>query len=65
MEMIKPKFEQEIKAEIKGIATIENNINLVKDYALNLKEYYKNIVFSEEENKDSDALITENSSTLS
>ena len=54
MEIIKPKFEQEIKAEIKGIATIENNIGLVKDYALNLKEYYKNIVFSEEEKKDAE-----------
>lgn len=54
MEIIKPTFNEEIKAEIKGISTIENNINLVKDYAVNLQEYYKNVVFSEEEKKDAE-----------
>jgi len=47
-ELIKPKFEEEIKAEIKGISTIEDNIKKVKDYAIQTKEYYTGLIFTEE-----------------
>lgn len=53
-ELVKPSFDEEIKAEIKGIATIENNINLVKEYAISLKEYYADITFTEEDKKDAE-----------
>lgn len=53
-EIVKPTFNEEIKAEIKGISTIENNINKAKEYAINLKEYYSKITFSEEEKKDAE-----------
>ena len=49
--MVKPQFNEEIKAEIKGIATIENNIQKAKEFALSLREYYSNITFTEEEKK--------------
>lgn len=42
----KPVFTEEIKAEIKGISTIENNIKKVKDYAIQTKEYYAGITFT-------------------
>ena len=46
--LIKPKFDEEIKAEIKGISTIEDNIKKVKDYAIQIKEYYTGLIFTEE-----------------
>lgn len=45
--LVKPKFEEEIKAEIKGISTIENNIKKVKEYAIQTKEYYAGLTFTE------------------
>lgn len=51
-ELIKPEFKSEIKAEIKGISEIEDNIQEVQSYALELAKYYENIVFSEEELKE-------------
>ena len=46
--LIKPEFKSEIKAEIKGISEIEDNIQDVKDYALKLSEYYSLKQFDEE-----------------
>ena len=51
-ELIKPEFKSEIKAEIKGISEIEDNIQEVQSYALELAKYYENVVFSEEELKE-------------
>lgn len=48
-ELKKPSFDIEIKAEIKGVAKIENNINQVKEIALAMKEYYSQIEFENEE----------------
>lgn len=53
-EIVKPTFNEEIKAEIKGISTIENNINKAKEYAINLRDYYSNITFTEEEKKQAE-----------
>lgn len=46
--MIKPEFAGDIKAEIKGLAKIEDNIMEVKDYAIKLNDYYSNIVWTED-----------------
>ena len=40
IELTKPEFKSEIKAELKGITQIEDNINDVKEYALKLSDYY-------------------------
>lgn len=50
-ELVKPEFKSEIKAEIKGISEIEDNIQEVQSYALELAKYYENVVFSEEDLK--------------
>lgn len=46
--MIKPEFAGDIKAEIKGLAKIEDNIMEVKEYAIKLNDYYSNIVWTED-----------------
>lgn len=51
-ELIKPEFKSEIKAKLKGITQIEDNINDVKEYALKLSEYYNIKEFDEETLKD-------------
>ena len=51
-ELIKPEFKSEIKAELKGITKIEDNINDVKNYALKLSEYYNIKEFDEDTLKD-------------
>ena len=50
-EIKKPSFDIEVKAEIKGISEIENNIEQVKEFAIELKKYYENVVFTEEDIK--------------
>lgn len=52
IEIKKPEFTEEIKAEIKGVSTIENNIEQAKNYAIELKKYYESIEFTEETKKD-------------
>ena len=50
--MEKPIFNiEEIKAEVKGIATIEENIEKVKEFAISLQDYYSKLVFSKEDIK--------------
>lgn len=51
-ELTKPEFRSEIKAELKGITQIEDNINDVKEYALKLSEYYNIKEFDEDTLKD-------------
>ena len=47
--MEKPILKNEIKAEIKGISKVEDNITEAKEYALDLKEYYSKLVFTPEQ----------------
>lgn len=53
-EINKPVFKGEIKAEIKTLGEIEDNIQEVKEYAIELKEYYSDIIFSEDTKKDAE-----------
>lgn len=58
--MNKPVLKNEIKAEIKGISKVEDNITEAKEYALSLKKYYGTLVFNDdqlEEAKDERASI--------
>lgn len=48
----KPEFKGEIVVEITGLAKIEDNIKEVKEFAIGLNNYYKNIIFTEETMKD-------------
>lgn len=48
MDIEKPILKEEVKADIVGVSTIENNIEIAKEYALSMKEYYSQIVFTEE-----------------
>lgn len=50
--LLKPEFKSEIKAEIKGLAQIEDNITEVQEYALRLNKYYENIIFTEDRLKE-------------
>ena len=45
--MEKPILKNEIEAKINGVATVEDNIAEAKEYALQLKEYYSKLIFSE------------------
>lgn len=47
--MEKPILMNEIKAEIKGVAKVEDNILEAKTYALKLKDYYSTLVFNEDQ----------------
>lgn len=44
----KPILDFEVKAEIKSLGIIEDNISEVKEKVVQLNEYYKNITFTEE-----------------
>lgn len=48
----KPRFEGEIKAQIKSVGEIESNMKEVKGYVENLNNYYKNVSFTEETMKE-------------
>lgn len=50
--MGKPILKNEIKAEIKGISKVEDNIAEAKEYALSLKEYYGTLVFNDDQLKE-------------
>lgn len=45
-EITKPEFKGEIKAEIKGLAKIEDNIKEVKKFAEDLNKYYATVVWT-------------------
>ncbi len=47
--MEKPILKNEIEAKISGITTVEDNISEAKEYALQLKEYYSKLVFSNDQ----------------
>lgn len=47
-ELIKPEFKGEPKADIKSLGVIEDNIKDLKKYAIDLSNYYKNIIFTPE-----------------
>lgn len=44
----KPEFKGEIRAEIKGLAKIEDNIKEVKKFAEDLNKYYATVVWTED-----------------
>lgn len=56
-EIKKPSFDITIKAEIKGVAKIEDNISNVKNVALAMKDYYSQIEFTSE--KDVELAVEE------
>ena len=47
--MEKPKLKNEIEAKISGVAKVEDNIAEAKEYALQLKEYYSKLVFTDDQ----------------
>lgn len=44
--LVKPEFNGDIKAEIVGISKIENNIMEVKEFAIQLNEYYSKTIWT-------------------
>ena len=52
--MEKPILKNEIQARISGAAKVEDNILEAKEYALQLKEYYSKLVFTEEQKEDAE-----------
>lgn len=50
--LIKPTFEGEPEAKIVSVGEIEDNISKVEEYAIALKDYYKNIKFTKEKISD-------------
>ncbi len=54
MNIEKPILKEEVKANIVGVATIENNIEVAKEYALEMRDYYSQVVFSEETKKEAE-----------
>ena len=44
--LVKPEFNGDIKAEIVGISKIENNIMEVKQFAIQLNEYYSKTIWT-------------------
>jgi len=50
----KPILKNEIKAEITTIGKVEDNIAEAKEYALELKDYYSKLVFTEEQKSDAE-----------
>lgn len=52
--MEKPILKNEIKAEITTIGKVEDNIAEAKEYALELKDYYSKLVFTEEQKSDAE-----------
>lgn len=50
--MEKPILKNEIEAKINGVATVEDNIAEAKAYALELKEYYSTLVFTDDQLQD-------------
>ncbi len=47
--MNKPILKNEIEARINGVSVVEDNIAEAKEYALQLKEYYSKLVFTDEQ----------------
>ena len=47
--MEKPILKNEIEAKITTVAKVEDNIQEAKDYALQLKDYYSKLIFTEEQ----------------
>lgn len=44
--LVKPEFKNEISAKVVSLGEIEDNISEVKDFALALSDYYKNVKFT-------------------
>jgi hypothetical protein len=48
MLIVKPTFDGEIEAKIKSLGEIESNIESVRKFAVDLHEYYKDLIFDED-----------------
>lgn len=51
-ELIKPELKTDINAKVISLGKIEDNISEVKDYALELSDYYQKVVFTPETMKE-------------
>ncbi len=49
IELVKPEFVGEIKANIKGLGVIEHNISNAKEYAIAMRDYFSKVVYDEEQ----------------
>lgn len=52
--MEKPILKNEIEAKISGVSKVEDNISEAKEYALQLKEYYSKLVFTDDQIKEAE-----------
>lgn len=52
--IVKPEFTEEIEARVISVGEIEDNIKDVKEYAIKVKEYYTNLVFTLETKEDAE-----------
>lgn len=52
--IVKPEFTEEIEARVISVGKIEDNIKDVKEYAIKVKEYYTNLVFTVETKEDAE-----------
>ena len=52
--IVKPEFTEEIEARVVSVGKIEDNIKDVKEYAIKVKEYYTNLVFTLETKEDAE-----------
>lgn len=52
--IVKPEFTEEIEARVISVGKIEDNIKDVKEYAIKVKEYYTNLVFTLETKEDAE-----------
>lgn len=50
--MEKPVLKNEIEVKIEGVQKITDNMSEVKEYALEMKKYYENLVFTDEQIKE-------------
>lgn len=67
IELVKPEFVGELKAEIKGLGVIEHNISNAKEYALKQRDYFSKIIYDEEQirlAKDDRATVNRMSSKI-
>lgn len=53
-EIERPMFNEELRAQIIGDSKIEDNIKELKEYALSVQEYYKDVVFTPDMQKQAE-----------
>lgn len=48
-ELIKPELNVELKAEVKALGEVEHNFDKAKEFAVQLKNHYEQLIFKEED----------------